>query len=460
MPRLPISSIRRLRPLLLVLAAVLIGGCRPSTGPAPAWSADSPAGDIARWMRRECRGPLADRLCTERNLVALVGQAGIGRAMEVLDTLMRVDAGVRTYGHELAHGMGLAAYKGPETMHAAFAACPAGEGAGCHHGVVQGYFLDLAARGRMPGTAELDALCAPHRPDTFLYGQCGHGMGHGLMAVYDNHVPRSLEACDRASDPYIRESCYSGIFMENIVLVTHPHNTTDGHGATQGRHGAPDATDADHGGSTEHGGHGSSAAHGAAHDGHGSATSHGVSPGGEPWKALDRDDPLYPCNVVGEAYQPACYTMQTGAILFFNGADVADAGRACEGAPERMRPICFGSIGRDVMALAEMDHARSLALCGRVAGMGGGQGEPWCMVGVAQNLVNLAASTDVGMRFCRLVTADGHKSACYRAVGEQMLTLVPTDAQRGRACEFAEPGFVAACRAGARLAQTDGEPAR
>ncbi|HEX6038983.1 hypothetical protein [Longimicrobium sp.] len=441
MPRPDLRPARRLLPFLLV-AFTLLTACAPaapSTGPAPAWSADSPAGEIARWMRRACRGPLANRQCTEQNLVALVGQAGIGRAMEVLDTLMRVDAGVRTYGHELAHGMGIAAYTGPQTMHAAFAACPAGEGAGCHHGVVQGYFLDLVSQGRMPGTAELDALCEPHRPNTFLYGQCGHGMGHGLMAVYQNHVPRTLRACDQASDPYIRESCYSGIFMENIVLVTHPHNTTGGHGATQGRHGADDAH-AGHG--DAHGGHGASADHGS--------VDHGTAD--EPWQPLDRDDPLYPCSVVGEQYQPACYVMQTGAMLYLNGGSVTDAGHACEGAPQRMMPICFGSLGRDIMALAEMDHARSLAMCGRVARMGGGQGELWCMLGVVQNLVNLAATADEGMRFCRLVTADGHKSECYRAVGEQMLTLLPADEQRGHACQSAEPGFVAACRMGARLA--------
>lgn len=446
--RMPLFN--RCRRFAAILACALVSASCGSVGLArsapPTWSADSPAGEIARWMGRQCRGPFEDRRCVERNLVALVGQAGIGRAMEVLDTLMLTDGGVRTYGHELAHGMGLAAYQSPETMHAAFAACPTGQGAGCQHGVVQGYFLALMAQGRTPGTPELDALCEPHRPSTFLYGQCAHGMGHGLMTVHANHVPRSLQACDLASDPYVRESCYSGIFMENIVLVTHPHNTTEGHGATQGRHAPADAHSGEHGGG-EHGGHG--------------AAEHG--PAEEPWKALDPDDPLYPCTAVGEAYQPACYVMQTGAILYLNGGSVTGAGRACEGAPPAMVPVCFGSLGRDVMALAEMDHARSLALCGRVAEMGGGQGELWCMLGLVQNLVNLAATADEGMRFCRRVRPEGHKAECYRAVGEQMLTLLPDDAQRGRACEAAEPAYVGSCRAGARLSQADGgrgDPAR
>jgi hypothetical protein len=390
----------------------------------------------------------------ERTLVGLIGQAGVAKGMEVLDTLLAVDYDVRQNGHELAHALGIAAYRSPETMAAAFAACPATQGAGCHHGVVQGYFLALLREGRLPGTPEIDAVCEPHRANTFLYGQCGHGMGHGLMAVHDNHVPMTLEACDLATDGYIREACYGGIFMENIVLVTHPHHTTEGHAET-GRHASGDAHDAHdapdpahsgdrHGGHNEHGGDASAGGHGMEHGA---------------WKALDPDDPLYPCNAVADKYQPACYVMQTGAILFFNRGDVTATARACEGAPEGMRSICFGSLGRDVIAIAGQDHRGSIDLCGRAAGHAGGRGELWCMVGAVQNLVNLAADADEGMRFCREVAADDHKRACYRAVGEVILTLAPTDEGRRRSCDGAEPGFVPACRAGARLPSSAEEDA-
>jgi hypothetical protein len=206
--------------------------------------------------------------------VGLIGQAGVAKSMEVLDTLLTVDYDVRQNGHELAHALGIAAYESPETMAAAFAACPATQGAGCHHGVVQGYFLALVAQGRLPGTPEIDAVCEPHRANTFLYGQCGHGMGHGLMAVHDNHVPMTLAACDLATDGYIREACYGGIFMENIVLVTHPHHTTEGHAAT-GRHAAGDAHDGHDAPDPAHAGDGHDG-----HDGHGGDASAG-GPGRE-----------------------------------------------------------------------------------------------------------------------------------------------------------------------------------
>jgi hypothetical protein len=409
----------------LAAFALLASACAPNRpsadAPAPVtrvWTPESPPGQIARAIGRDCRRPRANGgACVERSLVSLVGQVGIGRAMQVLDTLMAAYADVRQGGHELSHGMGLAAYRGPETLAATFAECPAAQGGGCYHGVVQGYFLSLASHGHLPGTAEMDGLCEPHQGNTFLYFQCAHGTGHGLMAVHGNHVPMSLQACDLASAAFVRESCYGGVFMENIVLVTHPHNTTGGHAATQ---------DQGHGGHHADGGQGE-------------------------WKALDRDDPLYPCNAVDARYQPSCYTMQTGAILFFNGGDIAAAGRACEGAPEAMMSICFGSLGRDVIAFAEMDHRRTLRLCDRAAGMAGGRGGVWCMIGAVQNLMNLAADPDEGMRFCREVGTDDHKQACYRAVGEIVYSLVRTDEQRGAWCQAAEPAFVADCRRGAAL---------
>jgi hypothetical protein len=448
------SPHRRVLRATLAACAVLAGACAPggpSTGPGPdawvdaaavlgpaAWSAESPAVEIADWVQRGCRrAPGGKDPCVERTLVGLIDQAGVAKSMEVLETLLRVDVQVRQNGHELAHGMGIAAYRTPETMAATFAACPPTQGAGCHHGVVQGYFLSLRSDGRLPGTAELDALCEPHRASIFLYAQCAHGMGHGLMAVHDNHVPMSLEACDQATDGYVREACWGGIFMENIVRVTHPHHTTEGHAATGNAHGGDDAGDEDD-----------------AHAGHGPPGGPGMIHG--EWKALDPADPLYPCNAVDPRYQQSCYTMQTGAILFFNRGNVDATARACEGAPEAMLPTCFGSLGRDIIAIAEMDHRRTLALCARAGERAAGRGGVWCMVGAVQNLVNLAADPDEGMRFCREVTAEAHKRACYQAVGELVLTLVAEPA-RGASCEAAEPAFIAACRVGARLASSEQE---
>ena len=509
---------RTLRVALAACAALLAGACAPSAapsaGPGPAaqadspatalspaqWSAQSSAAEIATWARQGCRrAPGGKDACIERTLVGLIDQAGIAKSMEVLDTLVVVDGDVRLNAHALAHGLGISAYRTPETLARTFAGCPPSQMSGCYHGVIQGYFLSLASQGKEVGAAELDGLCEPHRSSMFLYFQCAHGMGHGLMAVHQNHLPMALEACDLASEDFIEKSCYGGVFMENIVNVTHPHHTAAGHAGTQGDahgahgaggqqaaadphaahgqqasadahagHGQAAAADTSHGAHDAHAAHGqvaaadtshghdAHAAHGQqvasqdAHAAHGAAAGQTAMQHGE-WKALDRNDWLYPCNAVAEKYQDACYTMQTSAILAFNYGDVDATARTCDRAPEAMRATCFLSLGRDVTALASQDHRRSIELCGRARGTGGGRGVLWCTLGVVQNLVNLAADPQEGIRFCRAVQGSDVKSECYRIVGESIAALVNGTAQRGESCQAAESEFVTACRRGAGI---------
>jgi hypothetical protein len=427
-----------------LVAGALLASCAPvpgsSPGPAPAeWTADSPAAEVAAWAWQGCAGAAGGRIaCVERTLTALIDQAGIGKSMEVLDTLVVQRGAVRENAHALAHGLGISAYRSPETLAATFAACPPSQMSGCYHGVVQGYFLSLLRQGREVGAAELDGMCAPHRASPFLHFQCAHGMGHGLMALHGNHLPTALQACDLASDAAVRESCYGGAFMENIVLVTHPHHTAEGHAGTQGGHGAAAGEHDGHDGHDAHAGHGAHA-----------AMDHG------PWRALDRSRPLYPCTEVDARYHGACYNMQSSAILFFNGGDVRATARACEQAPAAMVPVCIGSLGRDVTALAAQDHARSIELCARTAGTAGGKGETWCLTAVAQNLVNLAADPEEGLRFCRAVADPGQKRECYRVVGESIATLVADPTARAERCARSETGFADACRAGAGVAEPE-----
>jgi hypothetical protein len=312
-------------------------------------------------------------------------------------------------------------------MAATFAACPTSQMSGCPHGVIQGYFLDISGQGRQIGAAELDALCAPHKSSEFIYFQCGHGMGHGLMAVHDNHLPMALESCDKVTDGFVRESCYGGAFMENVMHVTHPHHTAGGHAQTQGAHGG-------HAGADAHAGHG--AAPGMSH--------------GE-WKGLDRADPHYPCSVMDARYLDACYGMQTSAVLHFTRGNVRSTARVCDTAPQAFKTRCFMSLGRDVVALAGQRHQRTIDVCRRAGDMAGGQGWIWCARGAAETLVNLSADAQDGIRFCRALPGADAKADCYGAVGGFTRALHTDPAARARQCATAEPEFVAACRRGAAL---------
>jgi hypothetical protein len=388
------------------------------------WTPQSPAAEIAAWARQGCaRAEEGKQPCLERALVALLDQAGVRGTMEVLDTLAATDAEVFSNAHPLAHGLGISAYRSPQTVAATFADCPTSQMSGCGHGVIQGYFLDAARHGRSIGTAEIDGLCAPHQSVYFVFSQCVHGMGHGLMAFHGNHLPSALASCEQASDESVRENCYGGAFMENVVNATHPHHSAGGHVQTQ------EDAHADHG----------------AHAGDGHVMRHGE------WKALDPADPLYPCNAVDVRYQDACYSLQPAAIMFHNGGDVAATARACDAAPPGVRDTCFISLGREITAFAAQDHGRTLEMCGRLGGAGGGRGGLWCVLGAAGTLMNQSADPRDGIRFCRALRDAAAKPECYRIVGVFVSKLVTGTQARARQCEAVEPGFVLACRRGAGI---------
>ncbi|HEX5869177.1 MAG TPA: hypothetical protein VFY65_02110 [Longimicrobium sp.] len=315
--------------------------------------------------------------------------------------------------------------------------------------MVQGYFLDLGSRGLPIGAAEMDGLCAPHESKPFIFFHCAHGMGHGLMALHQNHLPTALEWCDKVSRDFVRESCYGGAFMENAIQVTHPHHTAAGHAEVQGgAHGEHDPPAGEH---AAHGGH---AAAGDAHAGHGAAAmQHGE------WRALDPDDMLYPCNAVDVKYQASCYGFQPSPIMFYNRGDVAATGRVCERVPAAFVLICFNSLGREITAWADQEHPRTIEGCERLGDAGGGQGRVWCLQGAVETLINQTANTEDGMRFCRAVPGTDAKEGCYRSVGTFMMTLLDAADVDGRArqCAAAEPGFVAACRRGAELPALAGQ---
>jgi hypothetical protein len=413
----------------------------------------------AQWLRRGCRGG-ESATCVERTLLGVLSRSGVARAMAVLDALAEADADMRREAHALAHGLGVAAYRDPQTVAEVFAACPNTQIAGCYHGVIQGYFLDAARRTGGVSAEAMNTLCAPHRARSALYFQCTHGMGHGLMALNHHQVPAALQGCDQITEAGARDSCYGGVFMENIVGETHPHSTAESHLALVEASGA-------HAGG-EHAGHGDAA---DAHAGHGAAPAdshaghemgmnmsadssahagHGASAAAGTWKPLDRDDPLYPCTAVGERYQYQCYLIQTAAILPATHGDIAATARICAGAPARMVQVCYASLGRDLTSYAARDPARTAALCARA----GEAAEPGCVRGAAVSLVDVAANPADGLALCAQAKGAALKSPCYEAVGGAMLGVTPEPARREALCAAVEADYVQLCRKGARLAVT------
>jgi hypothetical protein len=368
--------------------------------------------------------------CTvEQYLLAVLGERGVESAMAALDSLAARDEEVHREGHGYAHAIGIAAYTGDEEVGVVFNRCTPAYQSGCYHGVIQAYFVEhAAAHGGDLDASFVNALCRVQREadDRWLLFQCAHGMGHGLVMLADYSLPASLAGCDLVEDAWERESCYGGVFMENIVHATVPHHTP----------GRPEA--GSHAGHDGHAGHGD--------DGH--RIDHGrTATAAEEFPPLKRDDPLYPCNVLDDRYLVACYQMQTSAILFFNGYDLEEAAKSCGTAPASLRTVCFQSLGRDISSITLQDHRRAMRLCSSTPG----EYQPWCTIGYAKNLVDVTADPDDGFASCRLLPAGESKRVCYIAIGEQIWVLADEPERREAMCRRAESAFVAECRLGAGL---------
>ena len=260
---------------------------------------------------------------------------------------------------------------------------------------------------------EVEALCQPFKGSTasrWVLFQCVHGMGHGLTMFRGHDLPRALTDCDFLSDGWDRESCYGGAFMENVINVTSPH-----HPATEL----------------------------AAHGQHHMAMSM--------FKAIDPADPLYPCSIMAERYLHACYQMQTSVMLHLNHGDIGDAAKSCERAPGTERTVCFQSLGRDITSYAARDPQKTADLCAKARD----PYRPSCYFGAVKALVDWTATTNAAFTFCGIVLREPGAPTCYRALGEEIATLLASAPEKEEQCTRAqEPEAVEACRMGAGLAVT------
>ena len=347
--------------------------------------------------------------CYSGTLDSLALMGRVKEAMAALNQVGTVDPDARSDGHILAHEIGIAAGKNGGDIAATFAKCDASNQSGCYHGVIQAYF----ANARIIGAKEVNALCMPFKAndaDRWIRFQCVHGMGHGFEMIYSHDLLRSLNGCDLLDEDWDRESCYGGVFMENIVNVS-----------------TPDAP------------------------GHGMAMQMSLpAQSSTPFKAVDPSDPLYPCSAVGQKYQTACYQMQTSVILYLNHDDMGATAKTCDTAPHAMRFVCYQSLGRDISAYSAQDFSKAKAMCA----LGSPSYQPWCYVGFVKNLIDRNARASDGLAFCEALTGEFNKLKCFQAVGEEISTLRNDSRERRALCGGLVDDYLDACLFGAGVTGT------
>ncbi|MEK7569624.1 MAG: hypothetical protein AAB500_01905 [Patescibacteria group bacterium] len=247
----------------------------------------------------------ASLLCFEEYYKSLVGDKGIAYAFADLRKRYESNEFVRTQCHPLVHALGHGAVKAYPEVSIAFSHGDSFCWSGYYHGVMESI---LGTIGADKIVSEINGVCAdiPGRETySFDYYNCVHGLGHGVMVIHNNELFEALDTCAALVDSFDSNSCYGGVFMENVMVDSRNHFT----------------------------------------------------------KYLKPEDPLYPCNAVDSKYKSPCYLMQTSYMLNVRGGDFATVFALCRQADPGYVNTCFQSLGRDASGRTISGAEKTKALC-------------------------------------------------------------------------------------------------
>jgi hypothetical protein len=256
--------------------------------------------------------------CFQDRLEAVIKTEGTEQALSLLEALTKQDADAEREAHPLVHHIGQRSFAYYGEAAKAMSHCRDVFWSGCYHGVLQAYLGSLP----VVESHHIVSLCPPVAGSDFSFKRynCLHGLGHGVTLQFHYDLLKSLAYCDFLTNEWDRESCYGGVFMENIVTFQT---------ARQAQHSQHD------------------------HHAHQPATSF-----------MNAQDLLYPCSALDNKYLRSCYLMQTSAILTFLNYDFGQAFAQCERVAGEHQTTCYRSLGRDISGYTLRDSERVTQLCG------------------------------------------------------------------------------------------------
>ncbi|MEM7253519.1 MAG: cupredoxin domain-containing protein [Pseudomonadota bacterium] len=278
--------------------------------------------------------------------------------------------------HERAHELGRMAYG----LYGAGAFALSGHEcqSGSYHGAIEAMFRE---RGTDRLEANVKKVCA-YASNQFYRHNCVHGVGHGLMAWTNYELPEALALCDQLETQRDAASCFSGVFMENVI------------GGLSGQMGH--------------------------------------------FSNYLSDDPHYPCNALPSRYLKACYGYQTTRMIRLFRGDFAKLSDACDASPKSVHSHCFYSMGRDIETTLGARSVSSILACSHTASK---PNQIQCLLGVAQNAFWDASGADDASHVCRTLIDLEKKERCWIAVMRRGKEVLQRPAAIRSFCDRVEPGY-------------------
>jgi hypothetical protein len=252
----------------------------------------------------------------------------------------------------------------------AFAAGSATCGSGYYHGLLQWKLAGVKAD-QVAGVARTACETPEIKTNAFVYYQCYHGLGHGLMLYTALDLPQALGFCHQLTTEFDKISCSGGVFMEN------------------------------------------------------QSSSFGLR---SRW--LSNKNLLYPCNskLVQRRDKLYCYLLITSHVLPGVGGDWKKTADWCRKSDPGWVDTCFESYGRDVSGAAVHNPDQIRRLCAFA-----GSGQNSCLYGAVRDILNNDAG-DMGAKTLCEAVKQRFRSHCYFGIGSILGTQHADAAGKQAAC--------------------------
>ncbi len=283
--------------------------------------------------------------CYQKYYQGLVKNQGIQAAFEDLRSRYNQNNYVVAQCHPLTHVIGNIAVEKYATVEEAYAHGDSFCWSGYYHGVMEGIALKIGEKNII---SQLNDICKDMNGKanySFDYYNCVHGLGHGLMDLTGDELFDSLKMCDNLTGVWEQNSCYSGVFMENIITDNKNHFTN----------------------------------------------------------YLKPNDPLYPCNAVDEKYKNTCYLMQTSYMLKVNNGDFNKVFSLCEKADSAYINNCFISLGRDASGRSVSNVMQTKITCDLGKSF---EARSNCIIGAVKDFISYFHSDIQAKTLCNSLSKD------------------------------------------------------
>jgi hypothetical protein len=254
---------------------------------------------------KSCMNSAAGAECLDQLFREALSRHTTRELLQLLQRLEAEDPELRRDCHPIVHAIGRETFRIKGNIHESFAACDQTCHSGCYHGSVERFLRGdniYSQIDKHPSTAELRqkaaAACDPNIPLRLRF-QCLHGLGHALLFFSRYQLTQSLEVCDVLTEDWSRNSCYGGVFMENVSNAT------------------PESRD------------------------------------------LSPTDYHYPCSKLNPKYRGECYVMQTSRMSEM-GLSTEQLFQECDKTDE-YRYQCSASVGRDLSNFVRAGQTQATA---------------------------------------------------------------------------------------------------